>query len=37
MQLIRIDAESSQNLHNLVVSSKDSKRKEGEKKVKSVV
>lgn len=37
MQMITIDAESSQNLHNLIVSIQDSKRKEGEKKVKLVI
>lgn len=37
MQVIRIDAESLQNLHNLIVSSQDSKRKEEEKRVKLAV
>lgn len=37
MQVIRIDAESLRNLHNLIVSSQDSKRKEEEKRVKLAV
>lgn len=37
MQVIGIDAESLQNLHNLIVSSQDSKRKEEEKRVKLAV
>lgn len=37
MQVIRIDAESLQNLHNLIVSSQDSKWKEEEKRVKLAV